>query len=66
MNRKRVCTAVLGVLFVCVTALLSVAIRSSTAQSAGPCKPCDTWGQVKSCYSAKPHGCCDCQKFEQQ
>lgn len=64
MNRKLVS----GVLVACASAsaLFFMAIRSPSAQSSGPCKPCDTWGQVKSCYGAKPHGCCDCQKVEQQ
>ncbi len=65
MNRKLVGAATTLIMFACVSAFLP-SIRTSAAQSSGPCTRCDTWGQVKSCYSAKPHACCDCQKFDQQ
>lgn len=30
----------------------------------GPCKPCSTWGEIKSCYSddTAPAPCCGCMK----
>ncbi len=65
MNRKLMSAATAIMIFASVSALLPL-IRSSEAQSSGPCTKCDTWGQVKTCYGSKPHACCDCQKFDQQ
>lgn len=47
-----------------VTAFVIQPVLTAEAQGTteGPCKSCDTWGEVKSCYSSTPHSCCNCHK----
>ena len=35
---------------------------ASKVQIATPCEPCDTWGELKTCYTDNPAFCCGCMK----
>lgn len=51
----------LSVLLVMVASLFILTI-SAKPTAAAPCKPCSSWGQIKSCYGDKQDPCCDCGK----
>jgi hypothetical protein len=45
----------------CVSVPVFVAYPARTSQ-ATPCKPCRTWGEIKTCFLPKPLPCCNCGK----
>ena len=59
---KRKLIALSALLFFAVSIFLAAA--KVQLASAAPCKPCETWGQLKTCGLSgdRRHPCCDCGK----
>ena len=64
-NKRRALIAAALLVIMGVVAVFPLAVNTTEARggdTAAACRPCETWGSIKTCFSPTPAACCSCKK----